>query len=151
MVIAIDPGKSGGCVVASPTHLEAIPWKGAVHMATQLDGLPIQRAYIERVYGTSTLTHGKVFEFGRNLGQWEGILTVLSVDLSYVKPQTWQWPLRVFEKNYNKRKSALRKIAVHRFGDLGKVTLATCDAWLLLEWAIKTDPLCHDLELKTKP
>jgi hypothetical protein len=114
-------------------------------MAAKLERHPIQHAYIEHVFGTPTLTHAKIFEFGRNLGQWEGILQVLSVQLNYVKPRTWQFPLKIYERNYKKRKSALLKVAKQKFSRLGRVTLATCDAWLILEWAIKNDPTCKDL------
>ena len=79
MIVAIDPGKSGGCVLASQDHLEAVPWKSTEQMAAKLAQHRIQRAYLEHVYGTATLTHAKIFEFGRNVGQWEGILQTLSV------------------------------------------------------------------------
>jgi|TARA_R100000084_G_scaffold49679_1_gene20614 hypothetical protein len=151
MIVAIDPGKSGGCVLASHDHLEAVPWKSPEQMAAKLAQHKIQRAYLEHVFGTATLTHAKIFEFGRNVGQWEGILQTLSVDRTYVKPRTWQFPLRIYERIYKKRKSALLKVAKQKFSDLGRVTLATCDAWLILEWAIKTDPLCKDLESVLKP
>jgi len=67
------------------------------------------------------------------------------VQLNYVKPRTWQFPLKIYERNYKKRKSALLKVAKQKFSRLGRVTLATCDAWLILEWAIKNDPTCKDL------
>ena len=145
MIIAIDPGKSGGCVLAADGFIEAVPWRSPEQMAAKLERHPIQQAYIEHVFGTPTLTHAKIFEFGRNLGQWEGILQVLSVKLNYVKPRTWQFPLKIYERNYKKRKSALLKVAKQKFSRLGRVTLATCDAWLILEWAIKNDPTCKDL------
>jgi hypothetical protein len=146
MIIAIDPGKSGGCVLAADGFLEAVPWKSPEQMAAKLEQHPIQHAYIEHVFGTATLTHAKIFEFGRNLGQWEGILQVLSVQRNYVKPRTWQFPLKIYERNYTKRKSALLKVAMRNFSDIVGVTLATCYAWLIFLWEIKNDPTCKDLE-----
>lgn len=136
MLVAIDPGKSGGCVVASDDFVRAIAFKSVVQMAAELEQYPITEAVIEQVRGTNSLTHACVFEFGRNYGQWEGILAALDVPVTYVLPQTWQYPLKIYERSYTKRKTALLKVARKKFSKLGKVNRATCDAWLILDWAL---------------
>ena len=153
MIIAIDPGKGGGCVLASRAEIKTISFKSRHlnNLALELEALPIQHAYIERVYGTATLTHAKQFEFGRNVGQWEGLLASLGSPITYVPPRTWQFPLKIYERTYNKRKSALFKLAKQRFSHLGSVTRATCDAWLILEWALNNDPACKALASILKP
>ncbi len=147
MIVAIDPGKSGGCVVASVNMVRPIPFRSVEQMSAELEQYPLTHAFCEKVRGTATLTHACVFEFGRNLGQWEGILATLEVPVTYVEPRTWQFPLKIYERNYAKRKSALFKVAKRRFGKLGRVTKATCDAWLLLEWAFQNHPLGRAMDL----
>lgn len=134
MIVAIDPGKSGGCVLLGPEGYISIAWESRVQMASALEQYPITEAVIEEVRGTATLTHAAIFKFGQNYGEWLGIFAAFEIPVTFIKPQIWQRRLRIYERNYTKRKSALFKLAKKRFGKHGKVTRATCDAWLLLDY-----------------
>lgn len=133
MIVAIDPGKSGGCVIVGTSGYVPIPWKDREQMARSLEQYPITEAVIEEVRGTATLTAPAVFKFGQNYGEWLGILAAFEIPVTFIKPQTWQKSLKLGEPNYGKRKTKLYQLAKQRFSDHGKITRATCDAWLILE------------------
>lgn len=72
------------------------------------------------------------FTFGENYGAWQGALTALPVVWRVVRPQVWQAHYAVSGRG-RVRKRALRDLAKAQYPEMEKrVTLATCDALLML-------------------
>ena len=131
MIIFVDPGKSGGAVVHGPQGFQRFAWKSPEATALELEALPLMEAYIEQVHGSGSLMPNQVFEFGRNLGHWEGIFSAMGVSLNYVKPYAWQKPLGLANaKDYTERKKILYQRSVKVVGK-SWTSRATCDAWLM--------------------
>lgn len=143
MIVATDPGKSGGCVLLGPEGYIPIAWESRKQMASALEQYPITEAVIEEVRGTATLTHAAIFKFGQSYGEWLGIFAAFGIPVTFIKPQIWQRPLKIYEKNYSKRKTKLYRLAKRKFGKFGKVTKATCDAFLLLDYYLASKKQRH--------
>jgi len=47
-------------------------------------------AYIEHVHSMPKQGVASTFSFGRNFGQWEGMLNALCIPITYVVPQVWK-------------------------------------------------------------
>ena len=149
VVIAIDPGVSGGVAVAAfgKTVCHAMP-------ATEGDRLELIRdvfrtaevegascvCVLEEVNGFvgKAQPGSAMFKFGEGYGFLKGIVQTLGIRLVLVRPQVWQ---KVFGIGTAARcasktewKNKLKAEAQRRFPNLG-VTLQTADALLILEWA----------------
>ena len=133
MIIFIDPGKTGGAIIVHKgEHVKLVPWTSVEKVGLIVDSYPLDRAVIEKVHGSSSLTPAQVFEFGRNLGQWEGIL--YDVEKEYVSPKTWQKPLGMPRNlTYSQRKTWLYRKSVEWVGKKN-TNRACCDAWLIAKW-----------------
>lgn len=151
VVIAIDPGKSGGVAVAGfgATACHAMP-------ETEGDVLDLIRglksgADVEGVEAICVLEEvsgfaGKaqpgsaMFRFGENFGFIKGVVQALGIKLELVRPQVWQkaFGLGTASACASKTewKNKLKAEAQRRFPHL-HVTHKTADALLILEWHLR--------------
>lgn len=155
ITIAIDPGASGGFAIQYPggrIHLEAMPdndaerleiIKGAKDYA-DIESVPIL-AVLEKVGGFVAprgqdgggQPGSRMFNFGEGFGFLRGALLALGIPLRMVRPQEWQKQLCLgAPADKSARKRALKSKAQELYPDL-KPTLSTCDALLILDWAIR--------------
>jgi hypothetical protein len=150
-IIAIDPGVSGGVAVSAfgKTMCYAMP-------ATQGDvlelirdikrGADVEGAECECVLEDVNGYVGKaqpgsaMFRFGEGCGFIKGVVQALGIKLLLVRPQTWQkaFSLGTASRCASKSewKNKLKAEAQRRFPHL-RVTLATADALLILEWRLR--------------
>lgn len=149
VIIAVDPGASGGIAVRYPDGeivVEAMPATEAdavmsIKTAQKYSGIEGHSivAYVEKVGG---YVKGKgapgssMFNFGRGVGVIHGALIALEIPTVEVTPQAWQKALGTGQsKTYGKKwKDHLKGIAQRMFPAL-KPTLKTADALLILEHA----------------
>ena len=151
VIIAIDPGVSGGVAVFAfnKTVCHAMP-------DTEGDRLELIRdlarsAEVEGVHCVCVLEEvngfvGKaqpgsaMFKFGEHYGFIKGVVQTLGIRLVLVRPQVWQkyYSLGTASRCASKTewKNKLKAEAQRRFPQL-TVTLATADALLILEWAVQ--------------
>lgn len=146
MILAIDPGKSGGlaCRSAGFTDCYAMPETDGdvVDKLQELSALSCERiCYIEKVGGFiagSKLPGSAMFNFGHGRGVIMGALMAFGWRIIEVTPQRWQGWLCIGKCGGDKGK--LKAEAQRRFPAL-KVTLKTADALLILDYA--TDKETH--------
>ena len=148
VVIAIDPGVSGGVAVAAfgKTVCHAMPATEGdrlelirnVYQAAEVEGAACV-CVLEEVNGFvgKAQPGSAMFKFGEGYGFLKGVVQALGIRLVLVRPQTWQ---KVFGLGTASRcasksewKNKLKAEAQRRFPNLG-VTLQTADALLILEW-----------------
>ena len=144
-IIAIDPGASGALAYHAATD------KGSV--VGHNPGLDIQAlhvlndnssnivAYVEQVGGYigKPQPGSAMFKFGTSYGRALGALEALRIRTVLVRPQTWQKTIGLGSTLKGpERKRALRDIA-KRLYPSHNVTLANCDALLILEHAIQAE------------
>ena len=135
-VMSIDPGKNGGIgvnqfgfeqVVAMPdTALDCVR-----HVQKFQPGV----CYIEKVNGyggNDSGTGSSMFNFGHGRGVLVGALLALGWELIEVPSQRWQPWLNIGKCGGDKNK--LTAEAMKRHPGV-KITLATADAWLILDYA----------------
>jgi hypothetical protein len=147
VVIGIDPGASGG--IAWRTQNE--PIQAVAMPATEGDQIELIRdligtgeaiAFVEQVGGyTGKGQPGSaMFNFGRSFGFTLGILQTLGVRVELVLPQKWQKPLSLGTATAcatrTEWKNKLKSCAQRLYPAL-KPTLATSDAILILDYALK--------------
>ena len=147
-IIAIDPGRSGGFAFwNSPVSTVLLPMPD-----TEGDIVDLLRTrssnsvcYLEKVGGFVRTEGGQpgsaMFKFGFNFGFLQGVLMALQIPIILVTPQKWQASLGIGKKgNRSTRewKNALKAEAQRRYPAL-KITLKTCDALLLLDYAVKRE------------
>jgi hypothetical protein len=149
-IIAIDPGASGGITASYPdgksvahpmpdTEADVVEHIRCAQLAHEVERGNLV-AYVERVGGFigKRQPGSAMFKFGFNAGVIEGALRALGIRTIYVRPQEWQKHFGLgtaracVSKSEWKRK--LKAEAQRRFPQL-KVTLATADALLILEYA----------------
>lgn len=146
-IVAIDPGASGGMAFWFDGILTVHPMpitEGDV--CGQLKffiGFPTNTpptiVYLEQVGGfikggEKSSPGSAMFNFGRNYGFILGCCAALGVRVELVTPQKWQKAFPVGMAKGVERKRALKAIA-QRLYPTEKVTLKTCDALLILDWA----------------
>jgi hypothetical protein len=166
-LLAIDPGAKGGfawrdgghggagCQNMPDTELGIMDRLSEFRMS-------IRHCYIEEISGFIPAGGaGQMFHFGYHVGYLRGILDTLRFKITTVRPQVWQKALglgnvgtqrchqgmsakdRKAVKVLNDRlkrewKRKLRDTARRMYPELGdSVTLSTCDALLILQYAIK--------------
>ena len=149
LVLGIDPGKSGGIgsiekngnanVVRFPLEIENLPFI----VEAFIEGYKADEVLvmIEHVHSFPTDSRPSAFSFGRNLGQWEGVLYTNELKIKTVPPKTWQkfYDIPQIKDKYE-RKRWLKEKAKELFpdcegGNTVKITLATCDALLIANYA----------------
>lgn len=149
-LLCIDPGASGGiahgfvngsAVAFSMPNTEADVVQTISDCKAQCGAEGVDFvAYVERVGGFvgKQQPGSAMFKFGFGCGVIEGALRALGIRTIYVRPQEWQkhFSLGTAASCASKTewKQKLRAEAQRRFPQL-KVTLATADALLLLEYA----------------
>ena len=144
LILGIDPGKGGGLAVYNEKENETKAIKfmddlcelSAV-VGSIIHGFKADEIYVivEHVHSFPTDSRPSAFSFGRNLGQWEGILGSHELVKETVAPKTWQNHYDVpIIKNKYERKRWLKEIAQTMFPDI-RVTLNICDALLIANYA----------------
>ena len=144
--IGVDPGKNGGVAVINEVkkYEGVISFrcpKNARDMAMALMAtIPTDISYsdiivaVEHVHSMPKQGVVSSFSFGQNLGQWEGIISSLELDIEYVSPRSWmghydlQWNL-----DRKDRKRFLRGVAENLFPNI-KMTFNISDALLIANY-----------------
>lgn len=149
MIIAIDPGASGGIAIQHPNGDETVDAMPATEAdvvgllreaieAGRMEGVDDVVAYVEQVGGFikgSPAPGSAMFNFGRNVGVIHGALLSIRVRIVEVRPQAWQKAIGAGQSaTYGKTwKAHLKSVAQQRYPRL-KPTLKTADALLILEY-----------------
>ena len=144
MIIAIDPGVSGGiaCFKGGRVICCAMPQTFSdIHKALSdlSQGVPQcrDRVFLEKVHAMPGNGVVSMFTFGENYGYLRGVCHTLRYSIEDVPPQAWQKALQCGSKGkipQTEWKNLLKNKAQQLYPDL-RVTLATADALLILEWA----------------
>lgn len=154
MILAIDPGKTGGVAVIDDRGLRACAkFRDTPHSTVLQNGVYnfcISEAVVEQVGASRQMSQAAAFEFGRNCGAWEGWASErLDPLVETVRPQVWEFWVK---KHYYKaqdhpgedawktdHKKTLQRIAWKIWPEhQKKLTKATCDAALIgLYWLEK--------------
>jgi hypothetical protein len=147
VIIGIDPGASGGICQMFPNgsvELMAMPEKSElrefIYEEAQNAAMNQHQmiAVMEQVGGFiagKPRPGSRMFKMGEGYGYIQGLLAMSQIPLHLVRPQKWQEGIPgVAGKKDNARKRALKEHAVRLFPKL-KITLKTCDALLIAEWA----------------
>jgi hypothetical protein len=126
-------------------HIGAKPTVGLASQSELIYGLRDMTGhavvYIEQVGGYigKPQPGSAMFKFGMSYGRWLGILEALKIRTVLVRPQVWQKTIGLGSTLKGPdRKRALRDIA-KRLYPTHNVTLANCDALLILEHAIQAE------------
>jgi crossover junction endodeoxyribonuclease RuvC len=140
--IGVDPGKFGAMALVSDEGALVESWPGDVALAVDilrgwLCEYTVHLAALESVHARPGQGVVSMFTFGRNLGQWEGILAAFGVPYAKPTPQEWQRGLVCPSDGADTKARSLAVarrlfpgIDLHRKGDHGKA-----DALLLATYA----------------
>tara|TARA_Y100000310_G_scaffold103804_2_gene102169 strand:+ start:531 stop:1016 length:486 start_codon:yes stop_codon:yes gene_type:complete len=132
--IGIDPGVSGGVCV-----IEGLGYTVCKCPDTIADMAEVLRPYkerkdamvaIESVHSMPGQGVASTFKFGKNFGEWLGILATLKIPYCLVTPHKWMKFYGSYPKERTLRKTHFKNLAQQRV-PLLKVTLATADAILI--------------------
>lgn len=146
-IIAIDPGKNGGIAIYSSEKNKLIE---VVKMpSTPQELLSFLRlyqfnsvCYLEKVGGLPGMGGSAMFNFGKGFGHIEMALLCAKIPTNEVLPQKWQKFLSLGtkgSKSTSEWKNKLRTRAEQLFPNVGKITLATSDALLILKYGIENE------------
>ena len=149
VIIAIDPGASGGIAIwdkgiksihKCPKDVE----KMADIVNNSVNGSWINGdgkavAYIEQVHAFPTDARSSAFKFGTNYGKWLGILGAKKIKTILVSPQKW---MKYYQKKFNfklpknktERKRRLKELAAEYTDKT--VTLYSSDAILIAMYGV---------------
>ena len=151
MILAIDPGQSGGVAIAQSGETVCHPMPG-----TQGDLLELIRSIkakaeaagesvvcvLEEVGGFvgKAQPGSAMFKFGEQFGFLQGVVQALGLRLERVRPQVWQKSFGLGTASgcacKTEWKNKLKAEAQRRFPKI-KVTLKTADALLILDYAMR--------------
>jgi hypothetical protein len=145
MILAIDPGLSGGVAFQAAGEPAAAvsmpPTEGdVVDLLRGLRARGATHAYLEDVPWVTgaKISPASTGKLQRNVGVLRGALLALGIPHTLVAPHDWQKPLRLGTRrecaSSTEWKNKLKAEAQRRFPHLA-VTLATADALLLLDYA----------------
>ena len=162
MIICIDPGSSGGIVTLDnsgnitakklPSGIKEL--KAYIidkHLGAKknevkiiIEKLAFRPSDIDQVVSAKdpvkrSMAKGKVFNVVKSIEGYNRILGMFeSSGYNYVPvmPQAWQKGLALQSKTYDKRKKELKSIAENKFEQV-RVTLANCDALLILDFYLR--------------
>ena len=145
-ILTVDPGVGGGMALYDSadgtlelekftTEHEFITFARRLltkdHQAT---------AYVEDVpsYVSRATSNASSFKLGYNFGFEVGVLRGMDVPVNLVGPKSWQKGLRGLKPKmgYTERKRQLKDNAVRLYPDY-KITNATADAVLILDWVLR--------------
>ena len=154
-ILAIDPGAAGGMawgeagggpVTARPIPdteggvVESLRW-----IIAAAGGPERVAAYVEQVGGLVKTAGGQpgsaMFKFGRGYGFLLGACAALCVPVELVTPQRWQKGMAAGVRAGLSKPEWKRKLKAQaeRLFPGHRVTLATADALLILEWARRAE------------
>lgn len=153
MILAVDPGASGGlawtlssavpdvgCAGMPKTPEEVFDFIRTIWVAARGDLI----CYVEDVpkYIGVNLPGSSMAVLFFNVGLIRGILTALGADVRLVNPHEWQKSFNVGTRraagSHSKWKQVLAAEAKRQFPQLGKkVTLKTADALLILQYGLR--------------
>lgn len=155
MILAIDPGKTGGVAILNDRGAlrACAKFRDAPHSTVLQRGVcnyHISDAVMEQVGASRQMSQAAAFEFGRNFGSWEAwVFSVLEIPAAPVRPQVWEfWVKKHYYKGQDHpgedawktdHKKTLQRIAWKIWPEHKRqLTLATCDAALIgLYWVEK--------------
>jgi len=143
MIIAIDPGKSGGLAIQRANEVSALSMPPtATDIARALEPYTGSETivYLEHVPPFVPCARAKnMFRLGESFGAILGILAALKLRTVLVRPAKWQARFALGTRSAcasdSDWKNKLKAEAQRRFPQI-KVTLKTADALLLLDYAI---------------
>ncbi len=145
LILAIDPGASGGFAWNTQETI------GAQKMpSTEGDIVSFMRGFNTKEYTVFMEEVGgfigkaqpgsAMFTFGRNTGFLIGVIMALGFRLEMVRPQKWQKDLGLGTAkgcaSKTEWKNKLKALAQRKFPTVDKITLATSDALLILDYAL---------------
>lgn len=143
MILAIDPGKSGGFAwrYDGEVHVRPMPNTEAdcvqhLQCLTAVTAHKDRVCYIEKVNGycgNSRGTGSSMFTFGHGRGVLIGALMAFGWRIIQPTPQQWQKWLEIGKVGGDKNK--LKAEAQRRFPTVDGITLKTADALLILDYA----------------
>ena len=140
VIIAVDPGKSGGYAISVDGAIEAHPYRDETEFLDHIHEL-IERPDLTALEAAGeegpkfvgrTIPGATTFVLGYHYGWIVGALRALAIPVHLYRPQVWQKGLSgVREAKGSKKKRVLRDHATRLFPSL-KPTMATADAILIL-------------------
>lgn len=149
MIISIDPGQAGGIAYRflkgtagafkmPPTPHDILGQLRDFACCAIVAGDPITVVIEEQTgCGGIRTSAPSMFKFGKGYGYLLGVCDTLQIRVELVRPQRWMKDLGLGTRDKSLPRSAwknkLRERAAQLFPAL-KVTLATADALLMLEW-----------------
>lgn len=147
LVIAIDPGASGGIAWSKDGQVGCCPMPDALPELRQfftllLTGTVAPVAYVEKVpkFVGKAIPSSTTAVLFYNYGYLEGMLAYAGVRIVQVPPHDWQKFFNLGTKrdcaSTTEWKNKLKAEAIRRFPDQ-KVTLSVSDALLILDYAKK--------------
>ena len=146
--IAIDPGKKGAVAYYEEGKAVAVKCPDNIYDMAVLFSVIVDsykcspdciHLILESVHALPTDGRTSAFNFGKNVGQWEGIIGCHEIKIDRVVPITWQkyYKMPKIPKPY-RRKQWLKQKAVDLFEGT-KVIMDTCDALLMLNYIKETN------------
>jgi hypothetical protein len=150
-ILGIDPGLTGGIALkrdGQPAHAFPMPPTEGdlVDLLHDLVTDPQNTiAIVEEVSGYIGIEQpgSAAFKFGRNFGFLLGVIQTLGVRTELIKPQRWQRALGLGNSRNCDSKTVWKnklKAAAQRLNPQLKLTLATADAVLILEYGLRSQP-----------
>ena len=142
LYIGIDPGISGGIACITSDDLFAVKCPGTIadmndkiEAITEITNHTGYQCYatIEAVHSMPKQGVSSVFKFGKNYGEWLGILSASKIPYTQVSPQKWMKLFGSMPKEKKDRKNHIKHLAQQRYPH-NKITLATSDAILIAEY-----------------
>lgn len=139
-VIGIDPGKSGGLAVIDPTYCSIFAMKKTEREVAdwlrEAGRHPHRFAYIEKVGAMPGQGVTSMFSFGQSYGFLRGCLISLGIPFEEVTPAKWQREFSLLKKKgeTNTQKKNRHKAKAQQLFPGLKITHATADALLIMEW-----------------
>ena len=149
-ILAIDPGKGGGLAVFYNGGADARKMPDTLkELADTARGLALCEpqqtvCYLEAVpkFCGHNRPASTIFTLAESYGAAQGVLASVGIRTVLVRPQDWQKGLNLGKrkdcKNDHAWKAKLKVEAQRRFPSL-TVTLATADALLLLDYALRQE------------
>ncbi len=133
--LGIDPGKSGGSAAILPGGELALNKWTTTADANRVIRLLADKyqivARVERVSSSPQQGVCSAFTFGRNYGEWHGLLVGAGIPFDYVAPQRWQKALACLSKG---DKNVTKARAQELFPSARRITHAVADALLIAEY-----------------
>ena len=157
MILGVDPGVTGAFATLSLRSVRSTGTVARVHAQVfevptitlsgtkkAMNGREVLRTLhclfafapivgLEDVHAMPKQGVSSTFKFGRNLGQWEGILWSLNTTIHYIRPQDWKKEFGLLRKD----KDAARQVAMDLFPEVHlplKKDTGKADALLIAEY-----------------